>query len=38
MRIFMIIIQVEKEKILIVFYDMITDIIANKKFQAIMKE
>ena len=37
MRIFMIIIQVEK-KILIVFDDMITDIMTNKHFQAIIKE
>ena len=34
MRIFIIIIQVDK-KILIIFDDMITDIITNKKFQAI---
>ena len=37
MRIFIIIIQIDK-KILIIFDDMITDIITNKKFQAIIKE
>ena len=34
----MIIIQAEKEKFLIVFDDMIGDIMTNKKFQAIIKE
>ena len=38
MRIFMIILQIEKEKILIVFDDMISDIMKNKKFQSIIKE
>ena len=39
MRIFMIIIQVErKRKILIVFDDMIADIMTNKEFQSIRKE
>ena len=27
-----------KRKILIVFYDMVADIMKNKKFQAVMKE
>ena len=34
----MITIQAEKEKILIVFDDMIADIMANKEFKAIIKE
>ena len=34
----MIIIQAEKETFLIVFDDMIADIMINKKFQAITKE
>ena len=34
----MIIIQAEKEEFLIVFDDMIGDIMTNKKFQAIIKE
>ena len=34
----MITIQSEKEKKLIVFDDMIADIMGNKKFQAIIKE
>ena len=38
MRILMIIIQSEKEKKIIVFDDMIADIMSNKKFQAIIKE
>ena len=38
MSIFMIIIRVEKKKILIVFDDMIVDIVTNKKFQSIIKE
>ena len=38
MRILMIIIQVEKEKILISFNDMIADIMTNKRSQAIIKE
>ena len=38
MRIFIIIIRVEKRKILIVFDDMIADIMKNKKFQSIIKE
>ena len=38
MRIFMIIIQKEIKKVLIVFGDMIADIMSNKKFQAIIKE
>ena len=37
MRIFMIIIRLEK-KILIVFDDMMVDIVTNKKFQSIIKE
>ena len=37
MKIFMIIIQVEK-KIVIVFDNMIADIMTNKKFQSIIKE
>ena len=37
-RILMITTQTEKEKILIVFDDMIADIMPNKKFQAIIKE
>ena len=37
-RILMITTQTEKEKILIVFDDMIVDIMPNKKFQAIIKE
>ena len=38
MRILMITIQSEKEKKLIVFDDMIADIITNKKIQVIIKE
>ena len=38
MRILMITIQSEKEKKIIVFDDMIADIMGNKKFQAIIKE
>ena len=38
MRILMITTQAEKRKVLIVFYDMIADIMTNKKFQAITKE
>ena len=38
MRILMITIQGEKEKILIVFDDMIADIMTNKEFKAIIKE
>ena len=38
MRILMITIQAEKEKILIVFDDMISDIMTNKEFKAIIKE
>ena len=38
MRILMIIIQLEKEKKLIFFDDMIADIMTNKRFPAIMKE
>ena len=38
MRILMIITPAEKRKILIVFDDMIADIITNKTFQAINKE
>ena len=38
MRILMITIQSEKEKKLIVFDDMIADIMTNKRFQAIIKE
>ena len=38
MRILMITIQSDKEKKIIVFDDMIADIITNKKFQAIIKE
>ena len=37
MRILMITIQAQKEKNLIVFDDMIADIITNKKFQTIIK-
>ena len=37
-RILMITIQSEKEKKLIVFDDMIADIMANEQFQAIIKE
>ena len=37
-RILMITTQTENEKILIVFDDMIADIMPNKKFQAIIKE
>ena len=37
-RILMITTQTEKEKILIVFDDMIADIMTNKKFQAIIKK
>ena len=38
MRILMTIIQVEEKKNLIVFDDMIADIMTNKKSQAIIKE
>ena len=38
MRIFMIKTKTEKKKFLIVFDDMIADIMSNKKFQAIIKE
>ena len=38
MRILMTTIQSEKEKKLIVFDDMIADIITNKKIQVIIKE
>ena len=38
MRILMITVQSEKEKKLIVFDDMIVDIISNKKFQALIEE
>ena len=38
MRMLMITIQAGKEKILIVFDDMIADIMSNKKFQTIIKE
>ena len=38
MRILMITIQAEKEKILIVFDDMISDIMTNKEFKAIIRE
>ena len=38
MRILMITIQSEKEKKLIVFDDMIADIMANKRFQTIINE
>ena len=38
MRILMITIQSEKEKKIIVFDDMIADILTNKIFQAIIKE
>ena len=39
MKIFMIIIQTEeKKKKIIVFDDMIADIMANRRFQAIVKE
>ena len=38
MRILMTTIQSEKEKKLIVFNDMIADIIANKRFQTAIKE
>ena len=38
MRILMITIQSEKEKKIIVFDDMITDIMDNRRFQAIFKE
>ena len=37
-RILMIIIQTEEKKILIVLDDMITDIMTNKEFQAIIKK
>ena len=37
MRILMITIQAEKEKKLIVFDDMIADIMDNRRFQAIIK-
>ena len=38
MRIFMIKTKTEKKKFLIVFDDMIADIMSNKKFQAVVKE
>ena len=38
MRILMITIQSEKEKKIIVFDDMIADIMANTRFQSIIKE
>ena len=38
MRIFMTTTQQEKRKILIVFDDIIADIMSNKKFQTVMKE
>ena len=38
MRILIITTQIEIKKILIVFGDMIADIMGNKKFQAIIKE
>ena len=38
MRILMITIEAEKEKKLIVFDDMIADIMDNRRFQAIIKE
>ena len=38
MRILIITIQIEIKKVLIVFDDMIGDIMGNKKFQAIIKE
>ena len=38
MTILMITTQTDKEKLLIVFDDMIPDIMTNKKFQAIIKE
>ena len=38
MRILMITTQIEIKKVLIVFDDMIADIMGNKKFQAIIKE
>ena len=38
MAILMITTQAEEEKYLIVFDDMIADIMTNKKFQAIIKE
>ena len=38
MRILMITIQSEKEKKIVVFDEMIADVMTNKKFQAIIKE